>query len=382
MNILMIAVLLFTAPAWSAGKKSLESLMEESKKAAETLAAESALKKEVRDQTREAYWDAQPEAEAVVPGQLLAALKKIPWPDPRPVPKEKYLERPEVKAKELNDGEADPLLAGLATKEKEVKSALEAAQQESDEARYDLWMENFGFYQRAINACEAGRLAGAERVKVLEAALVFVKEGEPRFHLRGTTDKAAGTLEGLEERVKLLIPDLYKKGQYIPDYRDMLWADHINGQLAGGLSGVGEKERQRYYKILERVRNFDPRAPQAEGEGGEVLAGAPAADAAKDAKWEQFLRGLVSRCKTTISVMNILSAPPAQYKEIGDKAELAIRKMLASFPAGWEKYPRAKWAHGWFSAGLEKAGKSAEPASRGLELFQTLNKYEAGLGPE
>ena len=65
--------------------------------------------------------------------------------------------------------------------------------------------------------------------------------------------------------------------------------------------------------------------------------------------------------------------------EARDKAEAAIRKMLASFPAGWQKYPRADWAHAWFSASLEKAGRAADPGRRGMELFKALDKYEAGL---
>ena len=382
MKTLMLAALFLSAPAWAAKKKSAEAAIAEAMKQADAIPAQLALEEEARKQEMYDYWDAWPEAEPVVPGQLLSKLKKTPWPDPRPVPKEKYLERPEVKARELTEEEGDPLLAGLGKKEAEVKNELEAAQQESDEARYGLWMENFGFFQRSINACEGGRTGGAERVKILEAALVFLKEGEPRFYLRPATEKAAGSLEGLEARVKQLIPQLYKQGQYIPDYRSMLWAEQTGGQLAGGLSGVSALEKQRYYKIIGRIRDFDPRAPQAEAAGGGALAGAPAAGAAKDAKWEQFLTGLAGQCNKTISGLNLATAQPSQYKEIGDRAEQALRKMLASFPPGWQKYPRAKWAHLWFSSALEKAGKGADPAARGMAIFKSLDSYEAGLGPE
>lgn len=378
----VIALSLAAAPAWSAKKKSMEQIIEEGKKAADNMQAELAQEEEARKQALADYWDAQPEAETVVAGQLLEKLKKLPWPDPRPVPKEKYLERPSVKARELTEEEADPLLAGLGKKEKEIKSGLEAAQQESDAARYGLWMENFGFFQRAINACESGGTAGAERVKILEGALVFIKEGEPRFYLRETTEKAAGALDGLAARVKQLIPDLYARGEYAPDYRAMLWAEQTGGQLAGGLSDIGEKEKRRFYKIIKRIRDFDPRAPQAEAEGGGTLTGAPAAGAAKDAKWEEFLRSLTGQCNKTLSGLNLMAAQPSQYKELGDKVEQALRKMLVSFPAGWQKYPRAKWAHGWFSSALDKAGKGADPQSRGMALFKALDGYEAGLGPE
>ncbi|MDO8804829.1 MAG: hypothetical protein Q7R35_10380 [Elusimicrobiota bacterium] len=325
------------------------------------------------------YWDAQPEAEPVVSGQLLSKLKAIPWPDPRPVPKEKYLERPVVKARELTEEEGDPLLAGLAKKEAEAGSELKDAQRESDMARYGLWMENFGFYQRMINACEGGRTSGAERVKVLEGAQVFIKEGVPRFYLAETVDSSARPLDGLEERVKLLIPQLYKQGQYIPDYRSRLWAERIGGQLAGGMSGVTGTEKQRYYKIIARIRDFDPRVPQAEAAGGAALAAAPAAGAAGDAKWEDFLQGLSVQCRKIISTINF-SVPPEQQKAAGEKIEQDMRRLLASFPAGWQKYPRAKWAHSWFAGALERSGKAADPGARGLEIFNALDKYEAGLG--
>lgn len=265
-------------------------------------------------------------------------------------------------------------------KEKEIKSGLEAAQQESDKTRYALWMENFGFFQRAINACESGGTAGAERVKILEGLLVFIKEGEPRFYLRETTEKAAGALDGLAARVKQLIPELYARGEYAPDYRAMLWAEQTGGQLAGGLSGIGETEKRRFYKIIKRIREFDPRAPQAEAEGGGALTGAPAAGAAKDAKWEQFLRGLVGRCNKTISGMNLMTAQPSEYPALLARVEKEINAILASFPAGWQKYPRARWAHDWFAGALEKNKKAADPMTGGRELFKALNDYETGLG--
>lgn len=397
----VIAVSLAAAPAWSAKKKSIEQIIEEGKKAADNVPAELAREEEARTQEMAAYWDARPEAEPVVPGQLLSRLKKLPWPDPRPVPKGKYLERPVVKARELTEEEGDPLLAGLGEKEAEVKNELEAAQRDSDQARYARWMENFDFFHGALDSCEAGETAGAERVKLLEATQVFIKEGMPRFYLKETLEKPAekdfggmqhsgaaekkrkayaGDLKALEPRIKRLISLLYGKGEYIPDYRAMLWAERTGGQLAGGLTGISEKEKQRYYKIIARVRNYDPRAPQAEAGGGAAQAGAPAAGAARNAKLEDFLQGLVGQCNKTISSLDLMSAPPSKYKEIGDKAEQAIGKMLAAFPAGWQKYPRARWAHDWFSSALTKAGKGADPAARGMALFKALDSYEAGLG--
>lgn len=396
----VIALSLAAAPAWSAKKKSVEQVIEEGKKAADNMQAELAAGEEAGKQEMYAYWDALPAAEPVVPGQLLSKLKTLPWPDPRPVPKEKYLERPVVKARELTEEEGDPLLAGLAKKEDEVKNELEAAQRESDEARYGLWLENLGFFRRGVSSCEAGDTAGAERVKLLEAARVFIKEGVPRFYLKETTEKPAakdfggmqigkaggkekadaGDLKALEKRVTLLVSSLYRDGEYIPDYRSMLWAEQAGGKLAAGLSGISEKEKQRYYKIIARIRDFDPRAPQAEAAGGGALAGAPAGGAARDAKWEQFLQGLVGQCNKTISGLNLATAQPSQYKELGDRAEQALRKMLASFPPGWQKYPRAKWAHNWFSSALDKA--AADPAARGMAIFKALDSYEAGLGPE
>ncbi len=403
MKTLTLIALFLAAPAWSGGEKSAEASISDAMKQADAIPAQLAREEEARKQEMLAYWDVQSEAEPVVPGQLLSKLKTIPWPDPRPVPKEKYLERPVVKARELAEEEGDPLLAGLAQKENEVKNELEAAQKESDEARYSQWMRNFVFFRNAVESCEAGETGGAERVKLLEGAQVFIKEGLPRFYLKETAEKPAekdlggfqhtgagvkkekadaGDLKALEGLVKRLVSSLYAKGEYIPDPRSMLWAEQTGGQLAGGLSGVGAPDKQRYYKIMERVRNYDPRAPQAEAAGGGALAGAPAAGAAKDAKWEQFLTGLVGQCNKTISGLNLATAQPSQYKEIGDRAEQALRKMLASFPPGWQKYPRAKWAHNWFSSALEKAGNGADPAGRGMSLFKALDSYEAGLGPE
>ncbi|MDD5207985.1 MAG: hypothetical protein PHV36_01230 [Elusimicrobiales bacterium] len=380
MKTLALAALFLSAPVWSSGKKSPEAVIADSTGLADKMQADLAKEEEIREQEMESYWDAQPEAEPVVAGQLLAGLKKIPWPDPRPVPKEKYLERPEVRAGELTDEEADPLLAGTAKKEKESAEELEAARRASDMSRYGLWLENFGFFQRAINACESGRTSGAERVKVLESAQTFVKEDVPLFYLAETVDSSDRPLEGLEARVKILLPELYKRGEYIPDYRSMLWAERVGGRLAGGMSGVTEAEKRRYYKIIARVRKFDPRAPQTEAAGGAVLASAPVAGAAKDAKWEQFLRDLAGQCNKTISTLSF-SSDPSRHKDTGDKVEQAIRKMLASFPPGWEKYPRARWAHGWFSGALDRAGKAQDPTGRAMEIFKALDKYEAGLGP-
>ena len=399
MKTLILAVLFLAAPAWAAKKKSAEAAIADAMKQADAIPAQLAKDEEARKKEMTDYWDAQPEAEPVVPGQLFSKLKKTPWPDPRPVPKEKYLERPVVKARELTEEEGDPLLAGLGKKEDEVKNELEAAQKESDEARYDLWLRNFVFFRNALDSCEAGGTGGAERVKLLEGAQVFIREGLPRFYLKETTEKPAGKdldgfqhagaglkkekadagdLKALEARVKRLVASLYGKGEYIPDSRSMLWAEQMGGQLAGGLSGVGAPDKRRYYKIIERVRNFDPRAPQAEAAGGGALAGAPAAGAARDVNWEQFLAGLAAQCNKTISGLNLASAQPSQYKELGDKAEQALRKMLASFPAGWQKYPRAKWAHDWFSSPLEKS--VTDPAARGMAVFKALDSYEAGLG--
>lgn len=378
MKIFLIAALLTASPAWSAQKKSAEALIEESGKAADSIAAAAAGEEAARQLELERYWDAQPEAPAVVPGQLLANLRKLPWPDPRPVPKEKYLERPEVKARELTGEEGDPLLAGLDAKESGIKSELEAARKASDDARYDLWLENFGFYMRAINDCESGRTSGAERVKILEGMQAFLKEGEPRFYLRETGEKAAGTLPGLAERSKLLVAELYRKGEYIPNYKDLLWAERMGGQISGGLSGAAAKDKQRYYKIVARVRAFDPRALQAEGQGGAPKAAAPAAGQARDEKWEKFLAGLVPQCNAAISSMDFQSLNP-DYRLAVNKQAAAVKGMLESFPPGWEDYPRAKWARGWFSSAVEKAGKETSDAGRAMELFKALDNYEAGL---
>ena len=94
---------------------------------------------------------------------------------------------------------------------------------------------------------------------------------------------------------------------------------------------------------------------------------------------EQFLQGLVNQCNKTIAGLNVASAAPSRYTEIGNKAEQAMRKMLASFPDGWQNYPRARWAHSWFSDALEKSLKSKASADRGMTLFKALDKYEAGL---
>ena len=326
----------------------------------------------------ENYWVAQPEAAAVIPGQFLANLKTLPWPDPRPEAKEKYYSRPEVKARELTGEDADPLLAGLSKKEKSVKNELQAAQRESDEERYGLWKKNVVFFQQGIDFCASGSPSGAERVALLEAAQGFVKEGVPHFYLRDATDDDNAALAQISSRVQALIADLYRQGQYVPDYKSVLWAERIGGHLAGGITPVSEKEKRSYYKIIARLRVFDPRAKQAEAKGGETLTSAPA-DAAMDPRMERFLQGLVNQCNKTIAGLNVVSVAPSQYTEIGNKAEQAIREMLASFPDGWQKYPRAKWAHGWFSDALEKSDKAKVPADRGMTLFKALDKYEAGL---
>ena len=122
MKTLLLAALLLAAPAWAAKKKSAEAAIAEAMKQADAIPARLAREEEARKQEMYDYWDAWPEAEPVVPGQLLSKLKKTPWPDPRPVPKEKYLERPEVKARELTEEEGDPLLAGLGKKKSEIKN--------------------------------------------------------------------------------------------------------------------------------------------------------------------------------------------------------------------------------------------------------------------
>lgn len=367
---LVVALLLLCASSQAAenvGEDKVVPMTHEMKQNEETARAEM-----------ENYWSAQPEAAAVIHGQFLANLKKLSWPDPRPEAREKYFIRPEIKVRELKGEEADPLLSGLVKKEKNVKNDLEAAQIESDEARYKLWKKNVTFFQLGINSCEAGNISGAERVALLEALQSFIKEGIPRFYLRYATDGDAEALARMSSRVKALITDLYRQGQYVPDYRSMLWAERIGGHLAGGMSVVNEKEKRSYYKIIARLRAFDPRAPQAEAEGGETQAVAPV-DAAKDTKMEAFLQGLVSQCDKTIAGLNVASATPSQHTEIGNKAERAIRKMLDSFPDGWQKYPRARWAHGWFSDALEKSSKANAPADRGMALFKALDRYEVGL---
>lgn len=333
---------------------------------------------EARNAQMESYWDAQPEAPAVIPGQFLAKLKTLPWPDPRPVAKEKYFTRPEVKARELKGEDADPLLAGLSKKEKSVKNELQAAQRESDEERYALWKRNVVFFQQGIESSASGAIAGQERVSLLEAALVFVKEGVPRYYLHDTVNEDTAILAQISNRAQALIANLYKQGQYVPDYKSMLWAERIGNHLAGGITPVSEREKRDYHKIIARLRAFDPRATQAEAKDGETLAAAPAA-AAADPAMEQFLQGLVSQCNKTIAGLNVAAAVPSQYTEIGNKAEQAIRNMLASFPSNWQNYPRAKWAHGWFADALEKSAGISVPADRGMALFKALDKYEAGL---
>jgi len=324
----------------------------------------------------ENYWAAQPDAAAVIPGPFLVNLKNLSWPDPRPEAREKYLARPEVQARELKEEEVDPLLAGLAKRSRAVKRDLEAAQSASDESRYQLWQKNVAFFQQGIGACAAGTISGAARVALLEAALGFVKEGVPRFYLREITDDDNAVLARMSGRVQALIADLYRQGQYVPDDGSMLWAERTGKHLAGGITPVSETEKRGYYKIIARLRAFDPRAAQAES--GEILAAAPA-DAATDPRMEAFLQGLVSRCDKTIAGLNLAAAAPSRYTEIGNQAEQAIRDMLASFPDGWQQYPRARWAHGWFSDALMKSGKANAPADRGMLLFKALDKYQAGL---
>lgn len=326
----------------------------------------------------ENYWAAQPEAAAVIPGQFLANLKTLPWPDPRPEAKEKYYSRPEVKARELTGEDADPLLAGLSKKEKSVKNELQAAQRESDEERYARWNKNVAFFRQGIESCASGNISGQERVALLEAVRGFVKEGVPRYYLHDTVDADRATLAQISRRVEVLVAELYRQGQYVPDYKSMLWAERIGGHLAGGITPVSEKEKRSYYKIIARLRSFDPRAQEALVAGGEALTAAPA-NAATDPKMEQFLQGLVNQCNKTIAGLNVAQAAPSQYTEIGNKAEQAIRKMLVSFPAGWQNYPRSKWAYGWFADALEKSAQEHAPAARGMTLFRALDKYEAGL---
>ena len=381
--LLASAIVLALTPAWAAKKKSMEEIIEDGKKAADNMAAESAQKREAEKKAMEDYWDAQPEAEPVVPGGLLSKLKKIPWPDVRPVAKEKYFPRPEVKADAPADEEEyDPLMAGAAKKEKAAQRDLEAVRKESDAARFDLWLKNIDFYVQKLDACAAGRLEGAERVKTIESALAFVKEGQPEFYLKSVADRGVKYLKEMETRIKEMTAALYQEGLYVPDYKALFWAEETGGKIAAGLPGVTEKEKSRYSKIIARVRNFDPRAPEAEAAGGGALAGAPAAGAAKDAKWEQFLRGLAGRCNKTISGLNLMTAQPAEYPALLARVEKEINAILASFPAGWQKYPRAKWAHNWFTGALDKNKKAADPMTGGRELFKALNDYETGLGPE
>jgi hypothetical protein len=325
----------------------------------------------------ERYWEAQPDAPAVIPGQFLTSLKKLPWPDMRPEPKAKYYDRPEVKARELSDEEADPLLAGLAKKEKSIKNEREAAQRENDEERYALWKRNYDFFLQGMASCKAGTTSGADRVALLEAAQAFIKEGMPRFYLMDTKSDSAD-LERMSGQVQTLIASLYQQGQYVPDYRSLLWAERIGGHLAGGVTPVSEKEKRSYYKIIARLHAFDPRAPEAEANSGGALSAAPAG-ATTNPGMEPFLQGLVEQCNKAIAGLNVSAATPAQYPAIGNKAEQAIRKMLASFPRGWQDDPRARWAHGWFAEALEKSGKAGTPLERGMTLFKALDQYEAGL---
>lgn len=372
------AVILALPPVWAAKKKSIEDTIRESQKAADDMVADMARQKEAEKKAMEDYWDAQPDAPAVLPGNFLSTLKKLPWPDLRPVPKEKYFPRPEVKAAAPDEEEDDPLLAGLAKKEKAAKQDLEAAQKESDDQRFGLWLQNIDFYTKALDDCASGATEGAGRVKTMESALIFIKEGQPEFYLRTVADRGVKLLKEMEAGIKELSARLYLEGQYIPNYKDLDMADKLCGRIAAGSFDVGEplteKEKQRCYKVLDRLSRLDPRAPQAQGSGLKTAAGG----GPRDAKWEEFLTGLVAKNNKVLSGLNF-AADPSEYPAICADIEKQINGLLASFPAGWQKYPRAKWAHDWYAGALEKSKKTADPGAKGQELFRVLNDFEAGL---
>ncbi|HAH31908.1 MAG TPA: hypothetical protein DCL44_06300 [Elusimicrobia bacterium] len=362
-----------TIPAWSAENKPAGEGI------AESLKTELTQEKEARKQAMENYWDSQPKAGAVMPNRLFLKLKKIPWPDTRPVPKDKYFERPEVKARELKTEGGNPPLASPAKKEKELKNDLETARKESDETRFNLWAQNTGFYRQAIADSETGRITGSERVKALESALVFIKEGEPRFYLRDIADKCLNKLEEMGTDIKALIAKLEQTGQYIPDYQALEWAEKIGGRLSAGEFAIGEPvvetEKQRYYKITDRVVRFDPRVSAAKAQGEEVVY---VPGPGNDPKWEKFISGLIERNNKMLSRFNLSATAENREKICGD-IESSMRKMLAEFPAGWEKYPRAKWAHDWFTRALEKSRQSFGISAKGTVLYQALNTFDSGL---
>lgn len=381
--VLLAAAIALAVPfAWAAKKKTIEETIKESMKAADQMTADMAQEREAEKKAMEDYWDAQPDAPAVLPGKFLETLRKLPWPELRPVPKEKYFTRPEIKAGVPADGEEDdPLLAGSWKKERAAQKDLKALRKESDDARFALWLRNIDYFAKALDGCKAGATEGAERVKIMESALVFIKEGEPEFHLRAVADEGVKLLKKMEAVIKELASELYRRGEYIPDHKDLNMAEKISGRLAfpaGDPEPLTEKEKQRYYKVADRFARLDPRAPDAAAQGAPVRYAA--GGGAKDARREEFLRGLVGRCNKTISGLNLMAAQPSDYPALIAKVEKEINAILASFPPGWQKYPRARWAHDWFSGALEKAKKSADPGARGKELFRALNDFEAGLG--
>lgn len=322
-----------------------------------------------------AYWDAQPPAPAVLPDGFLGRLRKAPWPDARPVPKERYFERPEIKARELQGDEGDPLLAGIAGREDEVKQEQQSEQDRSDTERLALWGRNLDFFSRALADCRAGRTAGAERVKVLESLLGFVKEKEPRFHRLRLAEAGSRRLSEMGGQAQALIADLEARGEYAPDILALQWAERTGGALAGGITPVPEGDKRNYHKIVARAARFDPRAAQL-GARPAAAAGAPVG--AKDEKWEAFLEDLIGQSQKLLKSLD-LSAPASEHKALTDKLERSMRKLLAGFPPGWQKYGRAKWAHGWLAEGLAESARANDTEARGKALYMALYQLEAGL---